>query len=1171
MTSTVEVSDPQPDESVSNDNNNNQSSPEGTTSVKYKSIDKLNGDEKKQDKNEPDDPAENSDGYTLDEKNKVAAGGTIDRNKNLKICHYVSGNENKVAPVIYTTDSFLRRNKAMKKNQFYKVGTFRFLEIGIKRVLFHIGKTAEDNGMLYMAVPFIMVAISLAGCFLFRDKFEITSPFTSFTTPLNPPTTSKSPIGLRSLMNSAIFNSSNPVYDTLERSSQTEFAFIISPRSNYDSVLENEIISIYYAIFEEAKKGLSSTPIKWKQACREVCEEPKMAVELLQSDDLILKYPEAVVKNDAIEKYNISRFYLGNLLGDCVLDADSVVHKAGSIIGKIKLKKNLGKKIYEDYERQLRNMINNITASPAGSEITIQFWSLQQFEDDTVAALTEAHFGLAFAALILVFFCLFICFKWDSYQSRPFIGIEISFICGLAILSGYSILFIGYTDFNSAAFPVVFVISAIGILFFYGYQMSWSRYSMTALHPIEKVAFIASWDGPCIILCFVSLIVATLAFTTLLIFGALYFTVAIYRSGKKEAEGLKWYHCCRDGDKTFTNKTVPDFEETAAEILHEKLTDLKPQFVRKLGTFLSRSGISSFSSAIFIFCVILTALAYPQANVTIAENDFVASNSPSDAYMNTFHKAYPNSEKYLEIRFEEPLDYYDEHRRSDILKFMEWAKNEKYAVRSISWLADYDRFQKDTIYDVTPQTSIPIIKYIFLASDEFKKYSSDINFDKYHSQIIRSRMYLELNDKGMIERNKLIKGLLEIAQDMNLRITVRAPFLFSAQHDMEAFFKVFSAYFVFEITATLIIVIFSSNPAIACTQLFASIVANLMVFDACVYLGIKLNILTLTAALIGNYFTVAAAIHFSYSYCSAGAKQNTHSLRVQYAFQCSFMPTVWACIALIALFVPLLTLQVPVLKETFKIFCLVSAATIINLLIFLPGMVHLLTSIFAFFNTVCKKYFGETSCAITEQSAESIFFIPSGINTTPKAIGYTHSMNSQRMIMAPHHEIPTTLSRSQHRIDRYAINESIDNNCDIKSLDSRREGNRSTAMSSRHQTPRNDRRTLNRRRGSDVTEQEQIYEEPESPTPLPRPPMPLPIRDYAHHNSHHHLSNPSYPSYHRGLARDEYFRYDRGEMEIPPWRQYFVNNTPQQRYHAPPPPSMIPYPISPSMRTRRFM
>ena len=80
--------------------------------------------------------------------------------------------------------------------------------------------------------------------------------------------------------------------------------------------------------------------------------------------------------------------------------------------------------------------------------------------------------------------------------------------------------------------------------------------------------------------------------------------------------------------------------------------------------------------------------------------------------------------------------------------------------------------------------------------------------------------------------------------------------------------------------------------------------------------------------------------------------------------------------------------------------------------------------------------------------------------------------------------------------------------------------------------------------------------------------MPLPIRDYSH--SSHHLSSPSYPSYHRGLARDEYFRYDRGEMELPPWRQYFAPSS--QRYpHVPPPTSMIPYPISPSMRPRRLM
>ena len=89
-------------------------------------------------------------------------------------------------------------------------------------------------------------------------------------------------------------------------------------------------------------------------------------------------------------------------------------------------------------------------------------------------------------------------------------------------------------------------------------------------------------------------------------------------------------------------------------------------------------------------------------SITVVEEDLVSTPSASNEYMSTFRNAYPNVEKYLEINFEGPLDYYDAHRRNDILRFMEWAKNEKYASRSISWLADFDRFQKDTIYDVTP-------------------------------------------------------------------------------------------------------------------------------------------------------------------------------------------------------------------------------------------------------------------------------------------------------------------------------------------------------------------------------------------------------------------------------------------------------------------------------------
>ena len=58
---------------------------------------------------------------------------------------------------------------------------------------------------------------------------------------------------------------------------------------------------------------------------------------------------------------------------------------------------------------------------------------------------------------------------------------------------------------------------------------------------------------------------------------------------------------------------MPDFDELAAGILHEKLTDLKPSFIRRLGAFFSKSGIASFGSAIFVICIFGTVIAYPKA------------------------------------------------------------------------------------------------------------------------------------------------------------------------------------------------------------------------------------------------------------------------------------------------------------------------------------------------------------------------------------------------------------------------------------------------------------------------------------------------------------------------------------------------------------------------------
>lgn len=47
---------------------------------------------------------------------------------------------------------------------------------------------------------------------------------------------------------------------------------------------------------------------------------------------------------------------------------------------------------------------------------------------------------------------------------------------------------------------------------------------------------------------------------------------------------------------------------------------------------------------------------------------------------------------------------------------------------------------------------MPIVSHIFLATDNFKKYRADVVFDKFETQIVSSRMYLELTAKGIRER-----------------------------------------------------------------------------------------------------------------------------------------------------------------------------------------------------------------------------------------------------------------------------------------------------------------------------------------------------------------------------------------------------------------------------------
>jgi hypothetical protein len=123
-------------------------------------------------------------------------------------------------------------------------------------------------------------------------------------------------------------------------------------------------------------------------------------------------------------------------------------------------------------------------------------------------------------------------------------------------------------------FPTLFVIVACGGLLYFSMVQSWNRYSLAALHPVEKLAFIYSWDGPNMVLSPMIAIISSICvglfaqlqyiqfcfftlaagLTAVLIFGLFYMTVCWYCSGRREAKGLKWWNIFKSGDQVFNGE-----------------------------------------------------------------------------------------------------------------------------------------------------------------------------------------------------------------------------------------------------------------------------------------------------------------------------------------------------------------------------------------------------------------------------------------------------------------------------------------------------------------------------------------------------------------------------------------------------------------------------------------
>uniref|UniRef100_A0A8R1EQ95 Uncharacterized protein n=1 Tax=Caenorhabditis japonica TaxID=281687 RepID=A0A8R1EQ95_CAEJA len=169
----------------------------------------------------------------------------------------------------------------------------------------------------------------------------------------------------------------------------------------------------------------------------------------------------------------------------------------------------------------------------------------------------------------------------------------------------------------------------------------------------------------------------------LLVFTIFFISVFVFVGGSREARGVKWYQIFKTGDTQFTSPQLASFDSSSLFSLHDRLLDARPCASRAVGAF-----------------VISPKIRYPILVLCTAFIFF----------------------RHLRI-----CEY----------------REEGYATRAINWLSEFAKFEKASIYDVNPDTFVPVVNLVFLPSETYRKYASDIIMDRFQTQIVKSRMYLE--------------------------------------------------------------------------------------------------------------------------------------------------------------------------------------------------------------------------------------------------------------------------------------------------------------------------------------------------------------------------------------------------------------------------------------------
>ncbi|KAE9415726.1 hypothetical protein Angca_008489, partial [Angiostrongylus cantonensis] len=899
----------------------------------------------------------------------------------MQIAHYVRQME--------LADTHCKRHRGAFSTGVFRIRSLRFFEAGLRRALWYLGKAVANHKLLFVVLPLIFASVSLIGPLLHGRTMTAKMPITVIGGPGNDVISN----GFAVQRTQRDFNYSNPAFTALNFLDTSTFAVLLKTMLARDTILRKDAVLAYSAL----KKRLDNYPAGKKEfleSCPAECELEKEMVDKIirKSPQVALTYPETFVSMSK-DSTNLSRVHLGSTIGGVETDSDGAISRAQALMLSFKLKDGITNQQMAAWTENFEDQVN-VTSAP---NVSLSFWSPSSFSSWVVRSIRKTYRWLGVSATILALFCFLASFGSNAYQSKPLVGVQVAFTLMISCAGGLFVQVAVSANFDPLIWPVFFNIVGIGLLWLFCMHQSWSRYSSAAVHPTEKLAFILSHDGPGITVSAIVIVATTMlvaivtplrfmqstmllmsvAVAILFIFLITFVAVFIYIGGRREAKGVKWYQLFTTGDTHFTAPNLSDFDSTSLFSLHDRLIDTRPSVVRALGDRLiarnARYPVVMFCTVVMIFAI----WGCINIKVDLHEENFLPSTSPASCFLERYRELFGKTIQFLEVVIDDTVEYNVEEIRDSILELLDSAVSAGYASRAISWLSEFAKFEKNTIYDINEDTFVPVVNLVFLETDPYKRFTSDISFDRHQTQIVRSRMYLELTQKGVDERVTLVQSLLAKSRQFRLPVSIRAPFTMSLKHDI---LVLSSSFFIFGVSLVCLFVfslLLLGQPALTFILVFTSAGVLMETIGYTTHWGVPMNVVTVTVALSANMVASVVAMAFGYSYSVSGKQQMRAGVRIQYTFQATFLPVVFASLVPVITYLPLFAVDAPIITHIWKILLTNSAATLIHYVFFIPNLCLLFSNQLSSCTTVnC------TECCCDIEDDSSIYYIP----TTARAV-----------------------------------------------------------------------------------------------------------------------------------------------------------------------------------------